>query len=138
VLSIAEIREQLGDAITGRKKIEVLLSTWPTGTPAQVTAVINKAAKDAGIVGETSVLYRQSSSRYVYNARSYRDRYVTTPAGWVITGYRPYTDEELEADGPKLITAKRVADARAAKTRAANVKKFNALAAKLGQPSIEA
>lgn len=64
-------------------------------------------------------------------------RYGHRPAQFVITGQREYTDEELVAEGEKLLKAKKVAEIKLAKKRATQIKQYNTLAQSLGQPLIE-
>lgn len=80
------------------------------------------------------VKIRESGYGYYNNGRQYGHR----PAQFIITGMREYTDEELVAEGEKLVKAKAVAEAKLAKKRATQIKQYNTLAQSLGQPLIEA
>lgn len=136
-LTVPEIRKALGET---RKpiKINAPLSTF-NGTLKQVQA--NLAAIVEGKDFEYwTVKFVSAGGHYApFAGRAYWDRrWIADPAHFLVTGTRPYTDEELETEGAKLLEAKKKADERLAKKRAAQVKSYNALAASLGQPLIEA
>lgn len=130
--------EQYKELLKGEKKeitIELPISALSGSLDTFVKRV--KAAVDNS---EIEGSYTLSFADQVYGgyAGYGRPRRNSKPKRVVIKGSRPYTDAEFEVLGPKLVATKAARDAKAAKQRAANVAKFNALAEKLGVEALDA
>lgn len=125
--SLDELKKLIGDT---KKKIEAEVpASALSGTAETVVKKLAKIATDSEIVGAWTIKHHAGvNSYYSYQRKAPR----TT-----ISGFRPYTDAEIEVLGEKILADKAKAEAAAAKVRAAAVKKFNALAAKLDQPLLD-
>lgn len=127
-LTADEYRKLLGDSTFEKREIKIPLTTSDTtGSIDQVNARLRKKVASSSIVGDWTIKTERGRQRYNYNTHRYEYE-----GGNVIVGYAPYTDEEIIKKGPALLAAKLKAEARAVKTRAADLQRFKALATKLG------
>lgn len=100
------------------------------GSINDVSARLSKLAKANGLSGTWKIARRSftTSSRYGYRSST---------TDWALVGFRPYSDEELVAEGPKLLKKENDRRTREYNAELRKVKKFNQLAATVGQPLIE-
>lgn len=130
-LTAAEYRAQLGPNLSKQEKIEIddrKIYDLFKGTPEDIARQIRDYAKSKGITGRFEI-----GRIRVVQGRSY---YKSTVTKWGFVIERPYTDEELEKEGPKLLKQKEKLDQKAAEKRRKEIEAFNRMATKLGQPTI--
>lgn len=121
-MDIKELRTLLGDF-----KKEVLQHIPLVEFEGTVQEVVKRLKE---FPDDTVIKYQ--SSRYKTSSP-----YTLIPAGFKIVSYREYTDAELKKEGLKLLEQKKRREATAEKKRKADIKKFNEIARRLGQPTVE-
>lgn len=99
------------------------------GTLSDIEGQLARFAQANKIPRPYTVAKRTISKATGTGYYKYTHRYSAT----CLLGTRPYTDEELEKDGSKLIKQKEKADEKAAKQLAKDTATFEALKAKLGK-----
>jgi hypothetical protein len=124
-MTVAEIRAKIGDA---PKEILIKINDSDLhGTLKEITARLNEVAKRNNLTGEWQVGKRSVKTG---------GRYGHSVTNLYMIGFRPYTDAEIEKEGPRLVKKIEAAEARAAAKRKKEIQEFNTRARKLGQPTI--
>lgn len=124
-MPVAELRKKL-DGFQKEIKVEIPISALE-GSLVNVTKRLKHYATTSEIKGAWTI--KKGSKQ--------TGRYNYTTEQWYLIGARPYTDKELEVEGPKLLAVKERKEKKAKVERDKKLTRFNELASQLGLPNAD-